>query len=100
MSTIQEKMEQARNAEVARLAEENRLAQIAAELFGSDPGQELLAHLCKRFDVLGRTFIATGDRGDVNALRAAARDGERAAVNHLLRLCRRGDPKFILPLSP
>jgi hypothetical protein len=51
-----------------------------------------------RFDVTGRTFLPSGERGDVNALRAAVRDGERAAVMHLVRMIRNGNPDFPIPL--
>jgi hypothetical protein len=34
----------------------------------------------------------------VNAVRAALRDGERAAVRHLIDLCRRAAKDFSIPL--
>lgn len=98
MSIIAEKQAEAARAHEKHLADQKRLCQLAADVFASDAGKELLAHLVKRFDVLGRVFIPCGERGDVNALRAAVRDGERAAVMHLLRMIREGNPDFPTPL--
>jgi hypothetical protein len=39
-----------------------------------------------------------GEKGEVNALRAAIRDGERAAVRYLIDLARRADKDFSIPL--
>jgi hypothetical protein len=98
MSIISDKQADAKHARENQLKEQNRLAQLAADVFASDAGKELLEHLVKRFDVCGRTFIPFGDRAEVNALRAAVRDGERAAVMHLVRLIRAGNPDFPIPL--
>jgi hypothetical protein len=98
MSILSDKQEAARQGNHAHLNDQKRLCQIAAEVFASEPAKELLRHLATRFDVTGRTFIPSGERGDVNALRAAVRDGERAAVMHLLRMIRTGNPDFPLPL--
>ena len=98
MSIITDKQAAARTAHENQLKDQNRLAQLAADVFASEAGKELLEHLVKRFDVCGRTFIPCGDRGDVNALRAAVRDGERAAVMHLVRMIRAGNPDFPIPL--
>jgi len=95
---IADKLAESKIAQDNRRKDQDRLCQIAAEVFASDAGQELLGHICQRFDLLGRTFIASVDRGDVNALRAAIRDGERAAVNYLLSMIRSANPDFKLPL--
>lgn len=97
MSTLEDRIQAAKAAEANRAKDLDRLAQQAAGVFSSDDGKELLGHLVERFGVLGRTFIPT-DRGEVNALRAATRDGERAAVIYLLNLIRKADPKFNFPL--
>lgn len=97
MSIVSDKQAAARQTHENQLKEQNRLAQLAADVFASDAGKELLEHLVKRFDVCGRTFIPCGDRAEVNALRAAVRDGERAAVMHLVRLIRAGNHDF--PIS-
>ena len=68
-----------------------RMGQIAARVFSSPDGIELLTHLWQRFDVPGRTFLMSRD-GAVCPLRAALRDGERAAVNYLLTLAAEHDP--------
>lgn len=98
MSTLTDKQDHARSIQEARGNDQKRLAQIAADVFAGDTAKELLDHLVKRFDVTGRVFLPCGERGDVNALRAAVRDGERAAVMHLVRLIRAGNPDFPIML--
>lgn len=97
MDSLNDKRAAAVAQQEERRKDHDRLCQIAFEKFSDDAGQELLAHLVKRFDLLGRTFIPQ-ERGDVNALRAAVRDGERAVVAHVLALCRAADKKFPIPL--
>ncbi len=63
----------------------DRLAQQFAAVFSTDDGQAVLAHLEARFDIKGRTFIAT-ETGTLCPYRAAVRDGERAAINYILTL--------------
>lgn len=75
------------------IAKQARLAQVAEAVFSTPDGAELLTHLCQRFELTGRTFIP-GDRGEINALRAAVRDGERAMVNYLILLIRSANPDF------
>lgn len=97
MSTIEEK-QAALRAEQERLRrDQERICHVAAEIFDTDNGRELLSHLCKRFDILGRSFLVT-DRGEVNALRAGVRDGERAAVNYLIQMIRLANKDYQLPL--
>jgi hypothetical protein len=97
MSEITDKQEaQKAKAEAAR-AEFDSLCETALEIFRTDSGQELLGHLAKRFDMLGRTFVPN-QNGEVNALRAAVRDGEKATVSYLVAMCRRIDPKFTFPI--
>lgn len=98
MSIITDKQAAAAQARQQHLNDQKRLCEIAAEVFASDAGKELLGHLVNRFDVTGRTFLPSGDRGDVNALRAAVRDGERSAVMHLVRMIRCANPDFPFPL--
>ena len=45
-----------------------------------------------------RILIYAVSVGEVNAIRAGIRDGERAVVGHILKLCRKGNPQYILPL--
>jgi hypothetical protein len=98
MSALTDKQEAAAKTRAEHLKDQNRLCQVAAELFATDAGKEILGHLVARFDVTGRCFLPCGDRGDVNALRAAVRDGERAAIMHLVRMIRSGNPDFPIPL--
>jgi hypothetical protein len=97
MSTLDEKQALLRAAQDARGKDQQRLGQVALAVLRTDDGRELLAHLVKRFDLSGRTFMA-GEKGEVNALRAAIRDGERAAVRYLIDLARRADKDFSIPL--
>ena len=97
MDTLSEKRAALASAETDRQRREERIAQVALAVFQTTDGQELLAHLVRRFDLTGRVFLAS-DRGEVNAVRAALRDGERAAVRHLIDLCRRADKDFSIPL--
>jgi hypothetical protein len=90
---IDEKLAMAGAEHERRRKDSDRTAQLYADVFSTEAGQEVLQHLAKRFDLLGRTFIAA-DRGDLNALRAAVRDGERAVVNHILSLVKTGKPDF------
>lgn len=91
--TINEKIAAAGAEQERRGKDADRISQLYADVFATETGQEVLMHLAKRFDLLGRTFIAA-DRGDLNALRAAVRDGERAVVNHILNLVKAGKPDF------
>lgn len=97
MDTLTEKREAATAAQVRRAKDLERMCQNAAVMFSTDEGRELLTYLATRFDVLGRTFLST-DRGEVNAIRAGIRDGERAVVAHLFHLIRKAKPDFPLPL--
>jgi hypothetical protein len=97
MSILTDKQALAQASQDQRRKDQDRLCQLAVELFDSESGRELLKHLVERFDLLGRTFLAT-DRGEVNALRAAVRDGERAVVSHLLRMIRKAKSDFDFPL--
>jgi hypothetical protein len=97
MDTLTERRAAATAAEADRHKREDRLAQVALAVLRTEDGKELLAHLVKRFDLTGRTFMA-GDKGEVNALRAAIRDGERSVVHHLIALARKADKDFPIPL--
>ena len=93
MNSLQDKIAAVGAEQERRRKDADRISQLYADVFAGETGQEVLAHLAKRFDLLGRTFIAA-DRGDLNALRAAVRDGERAVVNHILSLVKQGKPDF------
>jgi extradiol dioxygenase family protein len=97
MSELDERMDALRTKQAEHAKDADRLGQVFADVFGTESGREALAHLVKRFDLLGRVHIAT-ERGEVNAIRAGIRDGERAVVGHILQLCRKGNPQYILPL--
>lgn len=81
-----------------RKAAHDRIAQVIAAVFSTDDGREMLEYLVKRFDLAGRTFLPIGERGEINALRAAVRDGERAVIAHLLALARAANPKFSISI--
>ena len=97
MDTLTERRAAAAAAEAERHKREDRISQTALAVLRTEDGKELLVHLVKRFDLTGRTFMA-GDKGEVNALRAAIRDGERAVVRHLIDLARKADKDFPIPL--
>jgi hypothetical protein len=97
MSTIREKQACASEAQESYRKEQDRINQMMAAVFGSDDGQQVLAHLIKRYDLTGRSFLA-GEKGDVNALRAAVRDGERAVVNYVITRARCANKDFSIPL--
>ena len=97
MSTITEKQAANRAAQENHRKELEILSQTAAAVISSEAGQELLAHLWKRFDIEGRTFIPCGERGDVNTIRAAIRDGERAAIKYIFDLARKANPALPHP---
>jgi hypothetical protein len=90
---IDEKLAKAAAENDRRRKDVDRVAQLYAAVFSSPDGQEVLAHLAKRFDLCGRTFIPA-ERGELNALRAAVRDGERAVVQYVLSAVRTGNPDF------
>ena len=91
--TIYEKMAFAAAENDRRRKDADRVSQLFAAVFSTDDGRELLTHLAKRFDLCGRTFIAT-ESGELNPLRAAVRDGERAVVSHILSHVKIGNPDF------
>ena len=97
MNELDARMEELRKKQKEHAKDVDRLGQVFADVFSTESGREALAHLVKRFDLLGRVHVAT-DRGEVNAIRAGIRDGERAVVGHILKLCRKGNPQYILPL--
>lgn len=98
MSEYSERQAEAKRLEAARTKEAKRLAAIACETFSTEAGQELLSHLCKRFDLIHRTFIPDPSTKSLCPLRAAVRDGERSAVSYLIHLIRSEKPNFPIPL--
>ena len=97
MSIITDKQDAAAATQENFRKEQDRLNQQIAAVFSTDDGRDVLHYLVKRFDLCGRSFLA-GDKGDVNALRAAVRDGERAVVNHLISRARSANKDFPIPL--
>lgn len=97
MSIISDKQASASAVQDSFRKDQDRLSQQIADVFSTETGQEVLGHLVKRFDLTGRSFLAT-DRGEVNALRAAVRDGERAVVSYLIARARAGNKDFPIPL--
>jgi hypothetical protein len=97
MSDLQEKRLAAQNAEANRRAEADRLAQIAHETFRTEAGTELLAHLCRHFGLTGRSFLPDS-QASLCPYRAAVRDGERAALSHIITLIKKANPAYPLPL--
>lgn len=97
MDELSDRRLAAKTADQDRIKREDRICQVAASVLKTEDGKELLSYLIKRFDLTGRVFIA-GDKNEVNALRAAIRDGERACVRHLIDLARKADKDFPIPL--
>lgn len=93
MTDLDDRRAKALATETDRRKQAERLAQVAAAVFQTDDGHELLDHLCRRFGLQDRVFIPN-DRGDINALRAAVRDGERAVVTYLIFLAVKGGLDF------
>lgn len=97
MSIITDKQTAARAAQENHRKDLDILSQTANEVLTSGSGSELLSHLWKRFDVEGRSFIPSTDRGEVNTIRAAIRDGERAAIKYIFDLARKANPDLPHP---
>ena len=72
------------------------LCQKFADLFSTELGQEILAHLWKRFDVEGRIYIPDAE-GRIDPIKAGIRDGERASPLYILAMARKANPKFPHP---
>lgn len=96
MDTPNDKKARAEAVAAERRKQADRLAQVAAAVLGTEDGKALMAYLQAKFGLRKRVFIAT-ERGEVNALRAAIRDGERAVVDHLLELAEKGGADFSQP---
>ncbi len=91
MSTITDRQAEAKAKQDQARKDHDRVCHLMAEVFGTEAGREVLAHLWKRFDVGGRVFLALDGR-EPNALRAAIRDGERAAVTYIFQSIRKVKP--------
>ena len=89
MNDIREKQARAKAAEAERRKQAERIEQLAAAVFGTKDGQEWLEHLQARFGLMERVFIGR-EGGEVNALRAAIRDGERAVVAYQMAMAKKG----------
>jgi hypothetical protein len=83
-------------AEKLRL-ERERVVNVAAAVFKTPDGMELLEYLCKRFNLHARSFLSADPRGALCPLNAAVRDGQKAVIHHLLELVREDNPKFPIP---
>lgn len=97
MSTLREKQLTAAEAQENHLKEADRMNQIYAAVLSTDDGRAMLSNLIKQFNLVGRTFLP-GEKGDVNALRAAVRDGERSVVNYMIQRARAANKDFPIPL--
>ena len=69
---------------VAIQSAEEALTRSYAVLFSGDHGRMIIADLIDRFGLTERVFIRDG-AGDVSETKAQIRDGERAAVNYILK---------------
>lgn len=58
------------------------IAKLCHDTFSTNAGKELLDHLIDHFGILDRVFTAAGN-GD--PIKAALRDGERAAICYILK---------------
>jgi hypothetical protein len=96
MSSLDEKKAAAKAVHLRHTKDADVLCQKFADLFSSETGTEILAHLWKRFEVEGRTFLAT-EGGEVSALRAAVRDGERAAISYIFAMAKKANPEIKHP---
>jgi len=99
MNDITEKQARAKALEAERRKQTERLGQVAAAVLRTEDGKELLEHLWNRFGLTERVFIL-GEKGEVNALRAAIRDGERAVVAYLIALAAKGGFEFSTKTRP
>lgn len=87
----------AATAKTANLQKDlDRLSQAFANVLLSEDGQTVMNHLWKRFGVDDRVFIADPN-GIVCPLRAAIRDGERAAIKYIYELARKSKPDLKPP---
>lgn len=97
LTPLEQKRYEAAKANAERVSDIDRLAGLAKEIFSTPAGTELLGHLIRKYDLLGRSFLPDAD-AHVCPHRAAVRDGERATVNYLITLLRRANPDFPIPL--
>jgi hypothetical protein len=81
----------------ARETARQRAVDLADEVFKTAAGRELLEHLCVKFHLRGRAFIAPDSRSPACPYAAATRDGEKAPLHYLIELARAADPKFFIP---
>lgn len=84
MKTIAEKQAEARAAQDHRRAQDEADMKAIAKLFDSPEGQLVLELLMRRFGVLGMRF-QTGDRGEVNAIRAGIKDGNAEVILFIIQ---------------
>lgn len=96
MSSLDAKKQAKATIEARHQKDAEVLCQKFAEIFSTETGAEVLAHLFKRFDVDGRVHIPDA-QGQVDPIRAAIRDGERAAPLYILAMARKANPKFPHP---
>lgn len=96
--TIDEKKAAAKATAAKQKTEIDRLSQAFAAVLMSDDGKAVINHLWKRFGLDERVFIADAN-GAVCPLRAAVRDGERAAIKYILELARKSQPEIPTPTT-
>lgn len=82
---------------LAKEAERLRMAEKAEAVFKTKDGAELLEYLCRKYHIRGRSFLNDGARTPCCPYAAATRDGEKAAIWHLIDLARIADPEFPIP---
>ena len=95
-SPLDQKKQALKAAQENKAKDSDVLCQKFADLFSSELGTEVLAHLFKRFDVDGRIYIADPE-GRVDPIKAAIRDGERTTPLYILSMARKANPKFPHP---
>ncbi len=76
----------------------DRLSQAFAAVLMSEDGKTVMNHLWKRFGIDDRVFINDGN-GSLCPLRAAIRDGERAAIKYIFELARKSKPDLQTPTT-
>lgn len=81
-----------------RDAERNRAGKLAVEVLKTQAGAELFEYFAKRFHLVGRCFLTTDARGAADPIAAASRDGEKSLLWELVKLAKRADPDFVVPI--
>lgn len=96
MESISAKKAKAAAKQAVIKNDQDRIAQAFASVLMTEDGKAVIDHLWKRFGVDERVFIADPS-GAVCPLRAAVRDGERAAIKYIFALARKAKPDLKQP---